>query len=265
METTPVSTRHKSRLRNRSNDSSDTITSYVNAMEHKRVSRSAIVEEDDEDEEAFPPTQVFQQVRKKGEVFWDYDASPNSARDDLRKKMMQDDSPGQTRTPPRPLEPTIKLRAKSKPQSSPEIDDDDMKFFNDCKKLSDAAMMSEIQSPLLVCKPLINGEVVDSNQNSEICKVSVKQSPGDPFADDDDDDFDDLLSQIEMPPANENTSTLTVLSKKNLHQSVVVPPKSTLDMPSENRGKEIKLCLLLFKNLGYILMVYGAINYFLCD
>ena len=51
-------------------------------------------------------------------VFWNYNASPNSNRDDLRKKILQGDSPGseQTRSksPPKALTPTIRFRTLCK-------------------------------------------------------------------------------------------------------------------------------------------------------
>jgi hypothetical protein len=93
-------------------------------------------------------------VRKNGEVFWDYDASSPNTRDDLRKRLMQDDSPGQAKpkSPPRPLTPTLKFHTRPKLRSSPIVDEEGLELFNECKKLSDLAKKSETKSPNIVTK-----------------------------------------------------------------------------------------------------------------
>ena len=108
----------------------------------------------------FAPTLTFQNVRKNGEVFWDYDAddandaSSSKTRDDLRKRVMQDDNPGQAKpkSPPRPLTPTLKFQTRPKLRSSPIVDEEGLELFNECKKLSDLAKKSETKSPNIVTK-----------------------------------------------------------------------------------------------------------------
>ena len=76
---------------------------------------------------------------------------------------------------------------------------------------------------------------VDSNQNTETFKLSEPENVDDAFGDDDD-GFDLLLSQIDTTEAVQSSSTFTILSKKTLHQSNGVPPKSTLELPTTSKG-----------------------------
>ena len=76
---------------------------------------------------------------------------------------------------------------------------------------------------------------MDSNQNTETIKLSEPDNIDDAFGDDDD-GFDLLLSQIDTTEAVQNSSTFTILSKKTLHQSNGVPPKSTLELPTTSKG-----------------------------
>ena len=87
-------------------------------------------------------------------------------------------------------------------------------------------------------KILINHIVyshVDSNQNTETFKLSEPEHVDDAFGDDDD-GFDLLLSQIDTTEAVQSSSTFTILSKKTLHQSNGVPPKSALELPTTSKG-----------------------------
>ena len=81
---------------------------------------------------------------------------------------------------------------------------------------------------------------MDSNQNTETFKLSEPENVDDAFGDDDD-GFDLLLSQIDTTEAVQSSSTFTILSKKTLHQSNGVPPKSTLELPTTSRGTYIHL------------------------
>lgn len=233
---TPVTTRQRSRLRSVQktpvNNDSIQIAPYVNAIEQKQDIKKIDISYDDDDEDSFPPTQAFQNVRKNGEVFWDYDASSPNTRDDLRKRLMQDDSPGQAKpkSPPRPLTPTLKFQTRPKVRSSPIVDEEGLELFNECKRLSDLAKKSETKSPNIVTKTH-----VDSNQNTETFKLSEPENVDDAFGDDDD-GFDLLLSQIDTTEAVQSSSTFTILSKKTLHQSNGVPPKSTLELPTTSKG-----------------------------
>ena len=76
---------------------------------------------------------------------------------------------------------------------------------------------------------------VDSNQNTETFKLPEPENVDDAFGDDDD-AFDLLLSQIDTTEAVQSSSTFTILSKKTLHQSNGVPPKSTLELPTTSKG-----------------------------
>ena len=75
---------------------------------------------------------------------------------------------------------------------------------------------------------------MDSNQNTETFKLSEPVNVDDAFGDDDD-GFDLLLSQIDTTEAVQSSSTFTILSKKTLHQSNGVPPKSTLELPTTSK------------------------------
>ena len=75
---------------------------------------------------------------------------------------------------------------------------------------------------------------MDSNQNTETFKLSEPEHVDDAFGDDDD-GFDLLLSQIDTTEAVQSSSTFTILSKKTLHQSNGVPPKSTLELPTTSK------------------------------
>ena len=76
---------------------------------------------------------------------------------------------------------------------------------------------------------------MDSNQNTETFKLSEPEHVDDAFGDDDD-GFDLLLSQIDTTEAVQSSSTFTILSKKTLHQSNGVPPKSALELPTTSKG-----------------------------
>ena len=96
-------------------------------------------------------------------------------------------------------------------------------------------------------KILINHIVyshVDSNQNTETFKLSEPEHVDDAFGDDDD-GFDLLLSQIDTTEAVQSSSTFTILSKKTLHQSNGVPPKSALELPTTSKG------IYFFKNQDF--------------
>jgi len=66
---TPVTTRQRSRLRSVQktpvNNGSIQIAPYVNAIEQKQDIKKIDISYDDDDEDSFPPTQAFQNVRKK--------------------------------------------------------------------------------------------------------------------------------------------------------------------------------------------------------
>jgi hypothetical protein len=105
---TPVTTRQRSRLRSVQktpvNNDSIQIAPYVNAIEQKQDIKKIDFSYDDDDEDSFPPTQAFQNVRKMVKFSGTtYDASSPNTRDDRRKRLMQDDSPGQAKpkSPPR--------------------------------------------------------------------------------------------------------------------------------------------------------------------
>ena len=160
---TPVTTRQRSRLRSnpktpsndkQKDDSIKIITPIVNAIEDSSEDHSLLNFDQDDEEEAFPPTQAFQNVRKKGEVYWDFDARSPKTGGDMRKKLLQEDSPGQTKpkSPPRPLTPTMIFQTKRKLRSSPLVDDEGLDLLNECKKLSDLAKKSETKSPNVVIK-----------------------------------------------------------------------------------------------------------------
>jgi len=234
---TPVTTRQRSRLRpvtktpdsDLSQETPLNISSYVKAIEQNIPFKKC--DDQDEESDAFSLTQVFGGVPDtqppKGEVFWNYNASPNSNRDDLRKKILQGDSPGsseqnKSKSPPKALTPTIRFRTRPQTESSPAPDDDDQ--LNELMQIS---KQFATRNPDTDSRETINCNV-DSNQNTKTSKPVV-----DTFGDDDD-DFDALLSQIEMPTDisdNKQTSDKTILSKKNLHQSG--PPNSTLNMSTK--------------------------------
>ena len=83
---------------------------------------------------------------------------------------------------------------------------------------------------------------MDSNQNTETFKLSEPENIDDAFGDDDD-GFDLLLSQIDTTEAVQSSSTFTILSKKTLHQSNGVPPKSTLELPTTSKGTYLHVFL----------------------
>ena len=85
---------------------------------------------------------------------------------------------------------------------------------------------------------------MDSNQNTETFKLSEPEHVDDAFGDDDD-GFDLLLSQIDTTEAVQSSSTFTILSKKTLHQSNGVPPKSALELPTTSKG------IYIFKNQDF--------------
>merc|ERR1711862_1086552 len=52
---------------------------------------------------------------------------------------------------------------------------------------------------------------------------------------DEDDDFDQLLSQIDTTEVIQSSSSVTILSKKTLHQSNCIAPISTVEIPRNDR------------------------------
>ena len=155
---------------------------------------------------------------------------------------MQGDSPGSepngSKSPPRPITPTIRFRTRPQTESSPAIDDDVQ--LNELRKLSKQFATRSPDTATTNCN-------VDSNQNTKTSKPVV-----DTFGDDDD-DFDALLSQIEMPTDisdNKQNSDTTILSKKSLHQSG--PHISTLDVSLSTKGIKYILPYLILSGRDLI-------------
>jgi len=259
---TPVSTRSRSRLQGRKKiEQTDegqsstpksghvNITSYVEAMERKKHS---YVDSDDDNDDVFPSTQAFQDVRKKGEVFWDYEASPSN-RAALRRRLEESDSPVLT-APKSPVRNSPKLRIRGRKPKEPVVDKEALDMLASMEQLAKQSeesldadespsisktetviqnndFDSEEDSFLVLCtqameqqefknpKPYQDESTnVDSNQNKKkpsIVKIPEEKKPT--VIDDFDDDFDSLLSQVEMPEPSPKPQCHTILSKKNLH------------------------------------------------
>ncbi len=201
----------------------------------------------DDSYDSFPPTQAFQQIVPKGEVFWNYEASP-TARASLRKKL-EENSPdiGRFVEPPKALTPTLRLKARHRPVKveDGEMDSEGRELINSIKELCDKVIQSDpskVQSPTIgdrVKKEPEASALFDSDDDSFLlqCTQDLEQTnkPNSPSVvvkdrsplvknpdrnslDDFDDEFNVFLSQVELPA---EVGPSKVVSMKNLHGQTV--------------------------------------------
>lgn len=193
----------------------------------------------------FPPTQAFQHIIPKGEVFWDFEASPQT-REALRKRLDESspDVPKTVKSPIKPLSPSLKIRTRQKrPTGSLELDSESKKLVDDMKQFCDQVIHSDSNT---VDKPPQKAEdenVFDSDEDSFLlrCTQAVEnnecQTPtmvkpkksADMNLDELDDEFNLFLSQLKTPSRSPKLVAL-----KDLKSTAVAEPPKPILRPSEN-------------------------------
>jgi len=139
-------------------------------------------------------------------------------------------------------ESEAECEAESEAESVETIPLDNISENNSIKREDLRSMITDLRDDIRKQKP----ELDEIERRSDIISASVGigtvEAPLEPKKEierpepekvddafgDDDDGFDLLLSEIDTTEAVQSSSTFTILSKKTLHQSNGVPPKSTL-------------------------------------
>lgn len=201
------------------------ISDYVEAIEKQKYELN--------DSDDFPPTQAFQYIRPKGEVFYNLDASP-SVREALRKKL-EESSPDipRSESPLRPPSPKLKLRGSQRRKPSETDLKEGLEFKVFVNQLCINVDKSEEKTPSPPKNNLFDSDddsflmqctqAVEEKRPSPIVRAKKEETPAAKTNNDTfDDGLDSILSQMEIP---ESFPTSSAVSMKSLHQPLQQPQK----------------------------------------